>query len=65
MGKGKNDRTLSNKSRRRRKDRSKRFIAHLVKHPDYWNESNPIPFRAWQLIFIFYALILAAQNGDK
>jgi hypothetical protein len=62
MGKGKHDRNPSNKSRRRRKARIKSFVEHLTKHPNYWNENNIIPFKTWQLIFIFYALILACYD---
>lgn len=65
MGKGKHDRALSNKSRRRRKSRIKSFVNHLVKHPNYWNENNIIPFKTWQLIFIFYALLLACYDDNK
>ena len=62
---GKNWRCQSNKARRRRKSRIKSFVNHLVKHPNYWNESNIIPFKTWQLIFIFYALILACYGNEE
>jgi len=59
MGKGKLNRALSNASRRRRKRRVRKFINHITKHPNYWNERNPIPFHVWQLIVIIYALMIA------
>lgn len=64
MGKGKHDRALSNKSRRRRKARIKSFIEHIERHPNYWNEKNKIPFHTWQLIVIFYILIIASRQKD-
>lgn len=59
MGKGKADRAPSNKARRRRKSRIRSFLNHISKHPNYWNEKNKIPFYVWQLIVIFYVLIVS------
>lgn len=63
MGKGKNDKTLSNRVRRKRKERSRKFWKFLIKHPNYYNERNPVPIKVvWSLIFL-YLLIMAHVNN--
>ncbi|CAH9011511.1 hypothetical protein VP141O351_P0012 [Vibrio phage 141O35-1] len=65
MGKGKNWRNPSNRSRTRRKKRGVALLKHLTKHPKYWNTSNFMPWRDFQLILIFYMLLICTTYKSR
>lgn len=65
MGKGKNDRSLSNRVRRKRKAKAAAFFGHIERHPNYYNESNPIPYRVFEMLIIFRMLYIAVLNKPR